>query len=376
VQGNRLLMWQDIRLGYDPWGNLATKVRGSAQGQRTQQFIFDADNRLLAVRTESRNGSIETRFDYDALGRRIATREVQTEVGGQVSHHSERRFVWQGLRMVQELRETGLSNYLYSTDSPYTPLARVDAFIGDPAAVPSQQAATAKTGVFHFHTDLVGTPLEVTDEQGELAWAGDFSAWGKLKTDAVRAVQARIDQPLRYPGQYEDASTGLHYNTFRYYDPDIGRFISQDPIGLAGGKNLYAYAPNSTSWIDPLGLASYDPGVYDVLHESRLPESMYRLSDAAHFSEANRQLFYAMKNNPALRASLEARYPGIYEHVSPTRMGTFRGRAFGGTTWHHHGQVGGLLQLVDRADHGSRHLDYHSKGVGGRNTWGGGTGCR
>ena len=66
---------------------------------------------------------------------------------------------------------------------------------------------------------------------------------------------ARIEQPLRYPGQYEDESTGLHYNTFRYYDPELGRFISQDPIGLAGGDNLYGYAPNPTGWMDPLGLA-------------------------------------------------------------------------------------------------------------------------
>lgn len=246
VQGNRLLMWQDIRLGYDPWGNLATKVRGSAQAQQTQQFIFDADNRLLAVRSAGRNGSTETRFDYDALGRRIASREVHTELDGSISHRSERGFVWQGLRMVQELRESGLSNYLYSPDSPYTPLARVDASIAETAASANR--------VYHFHTDLVGTPMEVTDEQGELAWAGDYSAWGKQKTDELRALQARIEQPLRYPGQYEDTSTGLHYNTFRYYDPDIGRFISQDPIGLGGGENLYAYAPNPSRWLDPYGL--------------------------------------------------------------------------------------------------------------------------
>jgi len=55
-------------------------------------------------------------------------------------------------------------------------------------------------------------------------------------------------------GQYLDRETGLHYNTFRYYDPDVGRFINQDPIGLAGGHNLYQYAPNPVAWIDPWGL--------------------------------------------------------------------------------------------------------------------------
>ena len=63
-----------------------------------------------------------------------------------------------------------------------------------------------------------------------------------------------VYQPLRYQGQYFDAETGLHYNRFRYYDPDAGRFISQDPIGLAGGINLYQYAPNPLVWVDPLGL--------------------------------------------------------------------------------------------------------------------------
>jgi len=63
-------------------------------------------------------------------------------------------------------------------------------------------------------------------------------------------------QNLRFQGQYFDEETGLHYNRFRYYDPEIGRFISQDPIGLFGGNNLYQYAPNPVEWVDPLGLAA------------------------------------------------------------------------------------------------------------------------
>lgn len=66
-----------------------------------------------------------------------------------------------------------------------------------------------------------------------------------------------FEQPLRFAGQYEDESTGLHYNTFRYYDPEVGRFLTPDPIGLAGGINLYQYVFNPISWIDPLGLAGY-----------------------------------------------------------------------------------------------------------------------
>ncbi|EOX5984982.1 RHS repeat-associated core domain-containing protein, partial [Proteus mirabilis] len=63
------------------------------------------------------------------------------------------------------------------------------------------------------------------------------------------------EQNLRFQGQYFDKETGLHYNTFRYYAPDLGRFTQQDPIGLAGGINLYAYAPNPLTWVDPWGWA-------------------------------------------------------------------------------------------------------------------------
>ena len=63
------------------------------------------------------------------------------------------------------------------------------------------------------------------------------------------------EQNLRFQGQYFDEETGLHYNRFRYYNPDCGRFVSQDPIGLQGGSNLYIYAPNPLTWIDPFGLS-------------------------------------------------------------------------------------------------------------------------
>ena len=62
---------------------------------------------------------------------------------------------------------------------------------------------------------------------------------------------------MRFQGQY----LGLHYNMFRYYDPDVGRFINQDPIGLAGGSNLFAYAPNPVRWVDPWGWAPRVPSV-------------------------------------------------------------------------------------------------------------------
>ncbi|WP_168393721.1 RHS repeat-associated core domain-containing protein, partial [Erwinia amylovora] len=87
---------------------------------------------------------------------------------------------------------------------------------------------------------------------GERVWQGRFSAWGETEHESS---PRELRQNLRFQGQYFDAETGLHYSLFRYYDPVGGRFTQTDPIGLAGGVNLYAYAPNPLSWIDPLGLA-------------------------------------------------------------------------------------------------------------------------
>ncbi|MCX2796514.1 RHS repeat-associated core domain-containing protein, partial [Microbulbifer thermotolerans] len=64
----------------------------------------------------------------------------------------------------------------------------------------------------------------------------------------------RIEQPIRFQGQYYDEETGLHYNRFRYYDPEVGAFTQQDPIGLLGGVNNYRYVPNPVRWVDPYGL--------------------------------------------------------------------------------------------------------------------------
>ena len=94
-------------------------------------------------------------------------------------------------------------------------------------------------------------PEELTDEAGEIVWECSYQLWGK---PIQEIAHTQIQQNLRYQGQYLDRETGLHYNTFRYYNPDTDRFTMPDPIGLAGGLNLYQYAPNALTWIDPWGL--------------------------------------------------------------------------------------------------------------------------
>ena len=126
--------------------------------------------------------------------------------------------------------------------------------------------------MYYFHTDQVGLPEELSNAQGQIIWQAQYKTWGSTieeRWEARRLHGAKVqgqtegdipqgdrqEQNLRFQGQYLDRETGLHYNTFRYYDADIGKFISPDPIGLAGGVNLGSYAPNAISWVDPFGLS-------------------------------------------------------------------------------------------------------------------------
>ncbi|WP_232442654.1 RHS repeat-associated core domain-containing protein, partial [Burkholderia ubonensis] len=115
---------------------------------------------------------------------------------------------------------------------------------------------------FYYHCDQIGTPLLMTDELGDVVWEASYKAWGEAREVIARASKAAGITPrnlLRFQGQQVDEETGLHYNRYRYYDPASGRFVSKDPIGLAGGINVYQYTSNPVQWVDPLGLAPLPP---------------------------------------------------------------------------------------------------------------------
>lgn len=88
------------------------------------------------------------------------------------------------------------------------------------------------------------------------AWGGSFDTIYKQQFIDNFAITANELQPIKFQGQCLDTETGLHYNRFRYYDSDVGMFISRDPIGLLGGSNVFQYAPNPVMWIDPWGLST------------------------------------------------------------------------------------------------------------------------
>ncbi|WP_394423526.1 RHS repeat-associated core domain-containing protein [Vreelandella stevensii] len=100
-----------------------------------------------------------------------------------------------------------------------------------------------------YVTDALGTPTQLVNAHGEPAWQAQPHDWA-----ATRNERGHTTQPIRFQGQWHDEESGLYYNRHRYYDPQQGRYISQDPIGLQGGTNLYGYVTNPTGMVDPLGL--------------------------------------------------------------------------------------------------------------------------
>ena len=244
---------------YDPVGNrIATQVNGVAEGvqwtyndndeiqtqggfsyahnangnlrQRqstdgTQNFFYDVLNRLIKVTDLA--GAIIAEYGYDPFDRRL-----WKEVAGVRSYYF---YSLEGL--VGEFDSNGVQqvSYLYYPGRIWgtDPLFQKNA-----------------DGYFYYHNDHLGTPHKMTAANGAVVWSADYDAYG----DASIALSSTLTSNLRFPGQYYDAETGLHYNYRRYYDPATGRYLSLDPIGTTGQNNLYTYAKaNPINYIDPTG---------------------------------------------------------------------------------------------------------------------------
>ncbi|MBA2928000.1 RHS repeat-associated core domain-containing protein [Pseudomonas sivasensis] len=242
VVNNQLLTYQDKRYRYDGFGRLIEK-RSASRG--AQHFSYDAEHRLVEVVNQSSAGQTIVRMTYDPVGRRVAKCEYDSN--GYVL--GETRFTWGGLQLLLENRNQQTSLYLYE-GSGYQPLARVD-------------GVGTLSKVRYYHNDLNGLPELLTESNGHALWQASYRVWGNT-VEEIREPYYIEEQNLRFQGQYFDRETGLNYNTFRFYDPDIGRFTTPDPIGLAGGINLYQYAKNPIGYIDPLGLTPVDAPGYNV----------------------------------------------------------------------------------------------------------------
>ena len=130
---------------------------------------------------------------------------------------------------MQEVQPDGRYTYIYADQDSYEPLAQI--------RNRTNREGESKQEINYFHCNQIGIPREMTDIHGNLLWYGEYTAWGRLKKD--ERVYKNAHQPFRLQNQYFDEETGLHYNLMRYYEPEAGRFVSQDPIRLWGGDNTY-----------------------------------------------------------------------------------------------------------------------------------------
>ncbi len=199
-------------------------VEGS--GQVVFVYHYNADNRLVKV--EGGNSNTLAEYYYDPFGRR-----VWKEVDGVRTY-----FFYSDEGLIAEYDVSGmeLRSYGYKSDSTWTT---------DPLFL--KQGSQ----YYFYHNDHLGTPQKLVAQNGSIVWSATYSAFGEANVDIET-----VKNNLRFPGQYSDAETGLHYNFHRYYDPIIGRYIKIDPIGFAGDDvNWYEYGWNSPLyWIDPYGL--------------------------------------------------------------------------------------------------------------------------
>lgn len=262
------------RLRYAPVSNQPIVLAGDARSdmpfthdragrlvaQAGRRYAWDGEGRLTAVRE---GGRTRATYRYNHRGERISKTVWQD--GVPVTTH----FLYENRRLVAELDSEGriLRQYLYAADRP---LATVDTPWGkslnrSAPATSFDLDGTLRTvfdrlsarneRITYLHLDHLGAPEAATDADGNVVWRADYSPYGRARTESPGGA---YQLNLRLPGQYEDRETGLHYNDHRYYDPDQGRYLSPDPLGLRGGINPYGYAAgNPLRYVDPQGLVLF-----------------------------------------------------------------------------------------------------------------------
>jgi RHS repeat-associated protein len=198
-------------------------ANGNITGDGTLTLIYDQNNQLVEVE-QGANPLAE--YVYNDLGQRVVK-----EAGANTTVY---HYDLDGKLIAESLLDgTMTREYLYMGK---VRVAMVDVAGGN--------------ALYHFLNDRLGTPEILTDASGTVAWEAWYEPFGEAHIHPSSSVVNNI----RLPGQYYDSETGFHYNYHRYYDPTMGRYLSADPIGLAGGMNLYPYVQgNAVNGIDPLG---------------------------------------------------------------------------------------------------------------------------
>ncbi|WP_435370997.1 RHS repeat-associated core domain-containing protein [Escherichia coli] len=290
--------------------------------ERTHRYHYDSQHRLVHyTRTQYEEPLVESRYLYDPLGRRVAKRVWRRErdLTGWMSLSRKPQVTWYGWdgdRLTTIQNDRSRIQTIYQPGS-FTPLIRVETATGELAKTQRRSLAdtlqqsggedggsvvfppvlvqmldrleseiladrvseesrrwlascgltveqmqnqmdpvyTPARKIHLYHCDHRGLPLALISTEGATAWCAEYDEWGNLLNEEN---PHQLQQLIRLPGQQYDEESGLYYNRHRYYDPLQGRYITQDPIGLKGGWNLYGYQLNPISDIDPLGLSMWE----------------------------------------------------------------------------------------------------------------------
>ncbi|MFE9686024.1 RHS repeat-associated core domain-containing protein [Streptomyces sp. NPDC006285] len=249
-EGNRLVRAGVMDYVHDAAGRIV--VRRKARISRKAdvwRYTWDAEDRLTSVTTP--DGTV-WRYRYDPFGRRTVKQRLAPD-GTTVAE--EIRFTWDGSALVEQIATGPDLPLPIATTWDYDglhPVAQTDRRIDQAdRRIDSLDQGDVDSRFFSIVTDLVGTPTELIDEQGDVAWRARATLWGATAWNR----DAEAYTPLRFPGQYFDPETGLHYNHQRHYDPEAARYASPDPLGLEPAPNPFAYVANPLQGYDPLGLA-------------------------------------------------------------------------------------------------------------------------
>ena len=213
---NKLNTANGMSFGYDNNGNTTTEA--------ARQYVYNQNQRLIQVN----DGSVTANYTYNGNGQRVK----KTVNGTTTIFH----YNLSG-QIVAESNSAGTisAEYVYFNGQP---LAKLEG-----------------ANTYYYHNDHLGTSQKMTDGSGTVVWAADYKPFGE-----ATVTVSTITNNLRFPGQYYDAETGLHYNYRRDYNSVIGRYIEADPIGIASGRNhLFSYVGNNPiRSVDPSGLCVWD----------------------------------------------------------------------------------------------------------------------
>ncbi|WP_307822006.1 DUF6531 domain-containing protein [Streptomyces coffeae] len=290
---------------HDAAGRLIRRTRRLLNGRtRTWTYTWNTHDRLTEVTTPQGDRWCYT---YDPLGRRTAKRHLLDD--GTVAE--EVHFTWDSAHLVEQITSGGTVTTWDYAPLTHRPVAQTthrtaEAVPGSANAVLALADVPQSEYDARFHaiiTDLVGMPTELVTPDGTLDWQLRTTVWGT----PLPAPSGDVECPLRFPGQYADAETGLHYNYFRHYDPETARYVTTDPLGLGPAPNPGAYVHNPHTWSDPLGLAKCPTakaqGAADKIIDSAAQGKMRKASNYHPHFDNDERVLEILKNPDAVYLS-------------------------------------------------------------------------